>query len=100
MKIIFGDGAERDFPQKVTGAFAAMARGDASPAQQREVLKTIFELTRPFGFTPMSAPERAAGFAEGARWVGIAVSQLVGGSEPWTLRHLGDVKHDDGSDRS
>lgn len=95
MKITFGDGSRVEFPQKVTGAFAALARGDASPGQQRQVLQTLFELTKPFGITPMDAPERAAGFADGARWVGIAVSQLVGGEEPWTLRNIGDAKHDD-----
>jgi len=94
MKIIFGDGTQEDFTQKITGSFAALARGDASPAQQKQVLQTLFHITKPFGFTPMNAPERACGFADGVRWVGIAVSQLVGGEEPWTLKHLGDVKND------
>jgi len=71
-----------------------MARGDASPAQQKLVLITLFRLTKPFSVPAAGASDTVRAFSDGHRWVGVSIAQLVGGEEPWSLRHLGDVTND------
>ena len=97
MRLTHGDGRAEDVPKHVHQAFAAWGRGDASGQQQKLCLVWLFKLTQPMGFSPASGSERMVGMADGARIVGLQIAQLVGGEEPWTLKHLGDV-NDDGTD--
>lgn len=94
MKITFPDGSTAEFAQQVTSAFAAMGRGEATLAQQKLVLITLFRLTKPFSVPAAGASDTVRAFSDGHRWVGVSIAQLIGGEEPWSLRHLGDVTND------
>ena len=85
MKIKKIDGQERDFPDNVTSAFAALARGDAAAGQQKLVLKTIFALSGPDDIAPGDAPTRLVDMMDGARWVGRTVGVLTGHGVPHTF---------------
>lgn len=89
------DGRRLTADKGVTGAFAAWAMGRATEGQQRLVLQWIMDITQPFGRAAPGVGERGVGMCDGAAMVGATIARLVGGDSPWTLKHLGDLKHDD-----
>lgn len=95
MKIPLPDGRVLDADKGVQGAFTAWAQGRATEGQQKLCLQWIMDLTTPFSVAAPNAGERAAGMCDGARVIGNTIARLVGGDSPWTLAHLGDLKHDD-----
>lgn len=95
MKIELPDDRVLDADKGVQGAFAAFAQGRATEGQQKLCLTWIMNMTQPMGWASPVAGERAAGMCDGARVIGNTIARLVGGDSPWTLAHLGDLKHDD-----
>lgn len=68
--------AEWDVPD--AGAVQALARGEASPEQQRRALDWIITAaggTYDLSFNPDS--DRATAFAEGRRFVGLQIVKLI-----------------------
>lgn len=89
------DGTKRPVRAAVTSAFAAFGRGEATEGQQRLCLQYLLGLGNPFGFATTHQSEREVGVADGGRWLAVTIAKLVGGEQPFTLKHLGDM--DDGS---
>jgi hypothetical protein len=95
MKLALPDGRTLDADKGVQAAFAAFAQGRATAGQQKLCLQWLMDMTQPMAIAAPNAGERATGMCDGARVIGNTIARLVGGESPWTLAHLGDVKHDD-----
>ena len=76
------NGAQIELPKPVSSAFAALARGEASDAQQKLALKTIFRLAGMDDIADDGASERQVGKMDGARWLGRTVGMLTGHGVP------------------
>lgn len=60
------------------GAIQALARGDASPDQQRRALDFIVQkLARTYDLSFRPSGDRDTAFAEGSRWVGLQLVKLI-----------------------
>lgn len=91
MKIVKLDGKERELPENASSAWAAIARGDADPGQQRLALKVLLAITGPDDIAPTEAPTRLVDMMDGARWVGRTIGRLTGAGVP---HHYGDQDKD------
>lgn len=85
------DGAAIVVSQPVHSAFMMLGMGKATEGQQKLCLAFMLDLAGTFDVNPMVMPAEARAFTDGARWVGICVSKLVGGEKPFRLKNLGDV---------
>lgn len=90
------DGSRHPVSSATTEAFAALGRGEASAGQQKRCLSFALHLCGLTGFSLTTDSDRTAAYTEGRRWVGATIAKLVGGEQPLSLRHLGDMN--DGHD--
>ncbi len=91
-KITKLNGDVREFPDHVSAAFVALARGDAADGQQRLVLRTIFALAGVDDIAPDEASPRQVGKMDGARWLAREIGKLTAAGVPHTF---GEKNSDD-----